>query len=49
MDPNNRLAAWDEKEEEDVVKQKELPVTEKVVPYDVLQSEEAFYWSCVSR
>ena len=49
MDPNNRLESWDENEEEEVVKQKEMPVTEKVVPYDLLHLEEAFYWSCVCR
>lgn len=26
-----------------------MPVTEKVIPYDLLNSEEAFYWSCVCR
>ena len=45
MDPDNRLESWDKNEEEEV----DMPVTEKVVPYDLLHSEEAFYWSCVCR
>ena len=48
MNPDNRLESWDKNEEEEE-RQTEMPVTEKVVPYDLLHSEEAFYWSCVCR
>ena len=42
LDPTYRAESW---EEERV----EMPITEKVIPYDLLNSEEAFYWSCVCR
>ncbi|CAI8041284.1 Condensin complex subunit 3 [Geodia barretti] len=45
MDPANRLESWDDEDEERV----EMTVTERVLPYDLLHSAEAFYWSCVCR
>ena len=45
MDPANRLESWEEEGEGRV----EMTVTERVVPYDLLHSEEAFYWSSVCR
>ena len=46
MDPANRLESWDDEEEEERV---EMTVTERVLPYDLLHSAEALYWSCVCR
>ena len=46
LDPTYRAESWEEEEEEERV---EMPITEKVIPYDLLNSEEAFYWSCVCR
>ena len=46
MDPANRLEWDDEEEDEERV---EMTVTERVLPYDLLHSAEAFYWSCVCR
>ena len=45
MDPANRLESWEEEGEGRV----EMTVTERVVPYDLLRSEVAFYWSSVCR
>ena len=45
MDPANRLESWGEEEEERL----KMAVTDRVLPYDLLHSVEAFYWSCVCR
>ena len=47
MDPANRLESWEEEGEGEG--RVEMTVTERVVPYDLLRSEEAFYWSSVCR
>ena len=52
MNPANRMEAWEGEEGEgegEEGRPEEMSVTEKVVPYDLLNSEEAFYWSCVCR
>ena len=46
MDPANRLENWDQEEDEERFY---MPVNEKVIPYDLLNSEESFYWACVCR
>ena len=48
MDPANRMESWDEEEEGGSGRMK-MAVTEKVIPYDLLHSEEAFFWSYVCR
>ena len=50
LDPTREESGDEGEEEEKGVREKiVIPVTEKVVPYNLLNSEEAFYWSCVCR
>lgn len=49
-DPANRLESWGEDEEEEEEEERlKMAVTDRVLPYDLLHSVEAFYWSCVCR